>query len=140
MDGKIIANETLTIMRQGYYECEGRRIDIKTDMEKSISHSILFTPKQGEDILKKYEKTSVPAAERLKFSEVENISTVDAIRKMTEEGRKEIGVLNFASARNAGDVSTEPWRRRKALRHPVRFTGHCWPMRNIIKATGRKIP
>lgn len=102
MDGKIIANETLTIMRQGYYECEGRRIDIKTDMEKSISHSILFTPKQGEDILKKYEKTSVPAAERLKFSEVENISTVDAIRKMTQEGRKEIGVLNFASAKNPG--------------------------------------
>ena len=33
---------------------------------------------------------------------VENISTVDAIRKLAEEGKSNIGVLNFASAKNPG--------------------------------------
>ena len=33
---------------------------------------------------------------------VENISTVDAIRKLILEGKEKIGVLNFASAKNPG--------------------------------------
>ena len=52
MDRKAIARETLEIMRQGYYEVKSedgiRRIDVSKDMERSVSQSILITPKQGE--------------------------------------------------------------------------------------------
>ena len=32
----------------------------------------------------------------------ENIATVEAVRRLTEEGKEKIGVLNFASAKNPG--------------------------------------
>lgn len=105
MDRKAIARETLEIMRQGYYEVKSGegdgeicRIDVLEDMKRSVSQSILITPEQGEEILKKY-GTSVSACPQ---SCVENISTVDAIRKLAHEGKGQIGVLNFASAKNPG--------------------------------------
>ena len=70
MDRKAVANETVRIMRQGYYEVpqegsaqEGqkpqiKRMDIKADMEQSIRESFLITPRQGEELLRKYENRS----------------------------------------------------------------------------------
>lgn len=105
MDRKAIARETLEIMGQGYYEVPSgdgedgiRRIDVAEDMKRSVSQSILITPEQGEEILRSY---GASAAGRPK-SCVENISTVDAIRKLAQEGKGQIGVLNFASAKNPG--------------------------------------
>ncbi len=215
MDRKAVARETINIMRQGYYEIEDgsrtKRIEIAEDMKRSVRQSVLITPAQGEEILRKYEaeegedgcsvadwrnqgevadgsdgkdlmnreETSggsddkgwanqgevldksdgkawmnqgeIPdrsdgrslvnqektlyrsdgkgqvnqeeflgrskakeefnqeggdsdsrhAKERIRI-EIYNISTVDAIRKLSQEGRKRIGVLNFASAKNPG--------------------------------------
>lgn len=159
MDRKAVARETLNIMRQGYYEIEDgsmiKRIEVAKDMERSVSQSILITPDQGEEILRKYEaedglgglcvtdwrnqketpgrsdgmdqenqgespdrsKEKEKQKEKLHHAgggsdgyheenrmrtETYNISTVDAIRMLAQEGRQGIGVLNFASAKNPG--------------------------------------
>ena len=101
MDRKASARETLKIMEQGYYEFEGKQINISLDMENSIKHSFLLTPEQGEALLKKYSTLENTITKNGK-SYVENISTVDAIRKLAEQGKSNIGVLNFASAKNPG--------------------------------------
>lgn len=107
MDRKAIARETLEIMRQGYYVLpEGKRIDIRQDMEQSVNRSILITPAEGEEILRDYEERAArsgkPDGGSFGFARTENISTVDALRKLVSQGREDIGVLNFASAKNPG--------------------------------------
>ncbi len=111
MDRKAIAKESLEIMRQGYYRIESKenqmpvqtKIDIKQDMEQSIKDSILITPSEGQELLKQYGErySSLENQSQLTII-VENISTVDAIRKLVLEGKEKIGVLNFASAKNPG--------------------------------------
>ena len=97
MDRKAMAQETLEIMKQGYYEPE--IIVIKEAMEQSIRRSILISPAEGGGILQKYNVcTNCGKPE----TRVDNISTVDAIRLLAEEGKTDIGVLNFASAKNPG--------------------------------------
>ncbi len=64
MDKKLMAKETLEIIEQGYYvpdiknnnsqKTENEQITIKEDTEYSISHSILFSPEEGTEILQKY--------------------------------------------------------------------------------------
>ena len=109
MDRKAMARETLEIMKQGYYEPEVKKhteqkpeekqIRIKEDLEQSVRRSLLISPAEGEKILEKY---SVSAKCSQPKTRVENISTVGAIRMLAEEGKTEIGVLNFASAKNPG--------------------------------------
>lgn len=96
-----MANETLEIIKQGYYtmEPEETKITIKEDIEQSIKHSILISPAEGEKILEKYNACAICGQPEIR---VENISTVGAIRKLAEEGKADIGVLNFASAKNPG--------------------------------------
>ena len=101
MDRKAVARETLTIMEQGYYEREGKRIDIRTAMEASVNSSFLLTPKQGKTLLKKY-PLSENSGSGTCIQYVENISTVDAVQKLAGEEKDAIGVLNFASAKNPG--------------------------------------
>lgn len=100
MDRKATAKETLQIMEQGYYEYEGKRIDIQSDMDASVRASVLITPEQGTALLEKY---STDGGNNSSVGvRTENLSTVDAIRKLTDEGAGHIGVLNFASAKNPG--------------------------------------
>ena len=106
MDRKAMANETLEIMKRGYYEPllkkdmgQKTKIIIKEDMERSIRRSTLISPADGEKILKKF---SVCVGCNHPEIRIENISTVEAIRILTLEGKTDIGVLNFASAKNPG--------------------------------------
>ena len=109
MDRKAMARETLEIMKQGYYEpsmkngtgqeLEKRQIVIKEAMEQSVKGSILISPEEGGKILEKY---SACASCGQPETRVENISTVEAIRILAAEGKTDIGVLNFASAKNPG--------------------------------------
>lgn len=78
---------------------EKTRIIIKDAMEESIRRSLLITPADGGKILEKY---SQRAACRQPATRAENISTVEAIRILSQEGKTDIGVLNFASAKNPG--------------------------------------
>lgn len=99
MDRKATAKQTLAIMEQGYYQYEDRKVDIRSDMEASVRNSFLIAPRQADELLESYNKCTGTAKVNVC---VENISTVDAIRRLTEEGKEDIGVLNFASARNPG--------------------------------------
>ena len=109
MDRKAMAQETLEIMRQGYYELpvkreyeqkpDIKRITIKEAMEQSVGRSMLISPAEGEKILDKY---SVCAGCSQPETRVDNISTVEAVRMLAAEGKTDIGVLNFASAKNPG--------------------------------------
>lgn len=100
MDRKAMAKETLEIMAQGYYVTkEGKQIPIKDAMENSVRRSILIPPTAGESILEKYHSdTSCMEPE----TKVDNIATVGAVRMLVAEGKTDIGVLNFASAKNPG--------------------------------------
>ena len=111
MDRKAIAKESLEIMRQGYYRIESKKnpmpvqikIDIRQDTEQSIKDSILITPSEGEELLKHYKEGYSRLENQPQLTIiVENISTIDAIRKLILEGKEKIGVLNFASAKNPG--------------------------------------
>lgn len=109
MDRKAMAKETLEIIKQGYYEpdvkggagqkAEKKRIVIKEAIEQSIARSILVSPVKGKELLEKYSVCEVCSQPETR---VENCSTVEAIHMLAGEGKTEIGVLNFASAKNPG--------------------------------------
>ncbi len=109
MNRKAMAKETLEIIRQGYYEptvknetkqkLEKKQIVIKEAIRNSIEHSILISPIEGEKMIEKY---TVCECCNQPETRVENISTVEAIHILTTEGKTDIGVLNFASAKNPG--------------------------------------
>lgn len=106
MDRKAMAQETLAIMKRGFYEPsphqtagQGAKIIIKEDLEQSVRRSTLISPAEGEKILEKYRAGTRCGQPEIR---VENLSTVEAIRILASEGRTDIGVLNFASAKNPG--------------------------------------
>lgn len=100
MDRKAMARETLKIINQGYYQTPDKiQIKIKEDIEQSIRDSKLISIKDGEKIIEKYSAhihCSQPE------TRIENISTVEAVRRLVTESKTNIGVLNFASAKNPG--------------------------------------
>lgn len=77
MDRKAVARQTLDIMEKGWYETEGTVVEISGRQQESVKNSILFTPEQGEKLLKQYEKVSKRAAGFKSYTW--NCSTVDAI-------------------------------------------------------------
>lgn len=105
MDRKAMAKETLEILDRGYYEPANepgqaaRRITIKDAVERAVERSILISPAEGEKLLQKY--PVCPGCGRPE-TRVENISAVGAVRRLAEEGKQDIGLLNFASAKNPG--------------------------------------
>lgn len=99
MDRKAVARQTLSIMEQGYYQYKDKRIDIGSDMEHSIRDSFLITPQQADMLLEGYSKSESTETSAV---DAENISTVDAILRLVKVGKQNIGVLNFASAKNPG--------------------------------------
>lgn len=106
MDRKSVARETVRILKDGFYQVNGKRIDISSGLERSVRESVLITPKEGEEILKKYDGAGGEVLEKnTPFplgGRVENVSTVDAVRMLAEEGKEHMAVLNFASAKNPG--------------------------------------
>lgn len=99
MKRKGIARETLEILKRGSYELEGETTDISKAHQCSVEHSVLVTPEEGKKILSRYEGGGAFGV--LEYR-TENCSAVDAILKLAGEGKAEIGVLNFASAKNPG--------------------------------------
>ena len=96
MDRKAIANETLRILNQGYYEKNGNRIEIADKQEKSVAGSRLIVPEDWSSIC-------IPArCERKTIYTVSNWSAVESIRNFAAQKIEKIGVLNFASAKNPG--------------------------------------
>ncbi len=89
-----IANKTLEIIKNGFYEYKGKKIDIKNELEESIKNTFTIAPKDWDAILK------TPIENKFETEIItKNCSTIEAI---VEEENGKICVLNFASAKNPG--------------------------------------
>lgn len=97
---KQIAAQTVQIIRQGYYEREGRRIEIAALQQRSEAGSFLLRPQDGERLLEQV-RSSLSGRAQVK-QRVTNEATVTAILSCAPEERQTLGVLNFASAKNPG--------------------------------------
>lgn len=89
-----IANKTLEIVKNGFYEYKGKKIVIENELKESIQNTFTIAPNDWDAILKtpienKFETEIV----------IKNCSTIEAI---LEEKDNKICVLNFASAKNPG--------------------------------------
>ncbi|WP_410770279.1 TIGR02452 family protein [Fontibacillus sp. BL9] len=100
MNRKEIAGETLAIQRQGFYEVEGHRVDFADLQKHSEEHSELFTPEQGAALVR--ESAGLHRLSQAAAYSVANEATVKAILDFAEAGKEQVGVLNFASAKNPG--------------------------------------
>jgi uncharacterized protein (TIGR02452 family) len=97
-NNKIIAEDTLKILNEGFYLNEDhKRIEIKDVVNKAVVNTKLYTPEESERLL--HEANLIK-----KFNtayEVYNESTLDAARRVSKVSKK-ILCLNFASAKNPG--------------------------------------
>lgn len=91
---KATAQETLDILEQGYYQYEGKRVEIEPAHRTSVERSILIRPEE--------ELTCAGYGSGMPKVTVDSRSTVDVILSLREQGVCCPGVLNFASAKNPG--------------------------------------
>lgn len=87
-----IANETMKITEQGFYEVSGNRIEFDKEEHTGVT---VYSPKDGEDLLKKY--SSFFESGKLCRFKVINADSFEAARN-TEKPF----VMNFANAHNPG--------------------------------------
>lgn len=114
-----IAAETVEIAGRGYYTYRGRTIDIGEAQRHSEADSLLITPDRGAAIVQHLkpgdaldsggaEGTAYPTLERPSRDRsrtdyrVVNESAVKTVHDLAAGGAKRVGLLNFASAKNAG--------------------------------------
>ncbi|MBO9633125.1 MAG: TIGR02452 family protein [Chitinophagaceae bacterium] len=93
-----IANNTLEILNRGaYINKDGISIELRELQQFAVTHTKLYTPDQLDDLV-----TVIPAARFETKFEVENETTLDAARRLVNEGEADPLCLNFASAKNPG--------------------------------------
>ena len=89
-----IANKTLEIIQNGFYDYKGKKIPVEKELEESIKSTFTIAPNDWDAILK------TPIENKFETEIItKNCSTIEAI--IQEENGK-ICVLNFASAKNPG--------------------------------------
>lgn len=89
-----IANKTLEIIKNGFYEVNGKKVNIEKELRSSIENTITIAPEDWEPIL----RIPIDNMHNTEIS-IKNCSTIEAI---FQEKEGKIGVLNFASAKNPG--------------------------------------
>lgn len=94
MDRKAVAQETLRILKQGYYGYEGRRVEIGAAHQAAVAQSVLIPP--DEQLTRSGYGPGTPEVT------VDPRSAVDVILALRQQGICRPGVLNFASAKNPG--------------------------------------
>lgn len=97
---KEIAQETLKIQQQGFYEYAGGRVDIAEAQRRSEKYSQWITPDQGAALVR--EGANLPRLPQAAEITVVQEATVKAIIDYAQAGRTPVGVLNFASAKKSG--------------------------------------
>ena len=95
---KEIAEETVAYYKQGYYEVNGNKIDISQLQKQSEEGSKLYTPEQGLELIKIIKQKKGQRA----ITSICDKSTVEKIFEWNREGKTQIGILNYASAKNPG--------------------------------------
>jgi uncharacterized protein (TIGR02452 family) len=98
---RVIAQETLDSIETGYYHNkEGHPISFAKMQAAAEQGAVLYTPEDLDDLLAALPPSDAPFGET-RF-EVWSSTTLDAVRKLYEEGETSIFCLNFASAKNPG--------------------------------------
>lgn len=93
------AQDTLKYLKDGYYIIDEKRIDISAIHKKSVEESVIISPEEGEVLIEKNKNSLNNNAAKIKIL---NVPTVKAVLDLVSENFKDIGVLNFASAKNPG--------------------------------------
>lgn len=104
----VIADDTLTKLRAGSYSThQNGRINLAEDVAFSISNSILYTEDDLQHmktmILTNDDVEATAAPSSSPKIEIRRCSTLQAAQSLAAEvGEDNVGVLNFASAKNPG--------------------------------------
>lgn len=93
------AQDTLKYLKNGYYTVNDKRIDISDLHKKSVEESNLISPEEGDMLVEKFKDCKQKKACSIK---VLNMPTVKAVLDLVCEHYTDVGVLNFASAKNPG--------------------------------------
>lgn len=91
------ASQTLQAFKNGYYEVDGLQVDLEELHNNSLSNIKLYTPDMTNDIL--LENLSLKQKPVYRLS---SLPVVTEFAKMKNSGKNNIGILNFASAKNPG--------------------------------------
>lgn len=103
MNRKEVAEETVKIVEQGYYLYGDRKISIEEVQQQAEDHCILITPHEAHQVLEIYQaKAQANQVNQSPKQHVVNQAAVEVITELYQAGLENIGVLNFASAKNPG--------------------------------------
>lgn len=92
------AQETLKILEDGGFTApSGEWVDMREQIEFSVSNSTIYKPEQFEDLTRPVGGSSGPPA-----IEVTPETTQIAAGRLVREGCRDLALLNYASARNPG--------------------------------------
>lgn len=89
------AQQTLNAFEQGYYEFEGVQVDVSELHRNTMENITLYLPESFGDI----ELNKATNEKKTVYSLV-SLPVVSALVKLN--GRRKVGILNFASAKNPG--------------------------------------
>lgn len=91
--------ETMDILKKGEYELpKGKRVSILKELNDSILYSLLYRPEELDALL---EQESDKGCHSMVI-EVTGETTLEASKRLIDEGCSQVACLNFASAKNPG--------------------------------------
>jgi len=94
-----LGKETVEIVDQGYYtNIQGNKVDFREEVKLSVAKTVLYSPKDTNDLLLKVK----PNSDYETLIEVTNETTLSATKRLLAEGTEKVLALNFASAKNPG--------------------------------------
>ncbi len=102
---RLAAEETVAIMDKGSYEKNGETVNFAAAQQASEENSRLFSPEQGKEIVadtKRKLETIMAAQQQAPSIMLLNEASVASIIRLAQLGLDQVGVLNFASAKNPG--------------------------------------
>lgn len=92
------ANDTLDVFKRGSYTCKNQCINIQEEHAYTLSHTDLLTPDVSDVYIKNAKQKNYTSC----VYEVQEKTTVAALYDLRKNTTSAIGILNFASAKNAG--------------------------------------
>jgi uncharacterized protein (TIGR02452 family) len=95
-----IAKDTLSVLKQGFYvNSIGEKIVLNEEQQFAESYSRVFSPIETDKLIsEKYLISEV----NVTLFKVINDTTLNAVRRLIDQGQKNVLCLNFASAMNPG--------------------------------------
>jgi len=93
-----VAQDTLNIIKQGHYQHpQAGTVNLQLEIDRCTEQTQLFTPKQLADL-----KPVPPTHQNTQIEVINETTLAGAKRLYDQQTFQRIGVLNFASAKNAG--------------------------------------